>query len=198
MKNCIYIPGLGEAFNDQSVLQYAERLKNAMNINDPQAGNIYKIKQEKMTYGDQGKYTSSAVTITQTKAGISEDICRVYELDYRPTLLDEYKNGNIFYKSLLLAGVIVRKFPLVVLRLFVKSNTGYFQVKMRVQAFYSFMILAALGVAGFLLLPAAISFILEKLQVVHIKMISTNHTILAAVAIMKTVFHYILAISALV
>src|SRR5215813_14214312 len=103
MKNCIYIPGLGEAFSEQNAAQYVERLKNAMDINDPEPANKYDTKQEKIQYGDNPKYAASTLTLTRTKGETCEEICRVFEFDYKPTLLDEYKNKNIFYRSFLLA-----------------------------------------------------------------------------------------------
>src|SRR5579859_2035870 len=200
MTNCIYIAGLGEAFSEQDIVHCVTRFKNELDFNDPDPANKYEIKQEQIQYGGDEKYLTSRLSITRKKGQGEDVIYRFYDFDFKPVLLEEYKKASIFYKSLLLFWVIVRKIPLAVWRLFAKSGTGYFMVRMRIQALYAIVLLGILGLSGLLLLPAAVTFIVEKMQVIHLnnlKFFNEHTTLLRMTEWLKNIFHVVLSVSAL-
>ncbi len=187
MKICIYIPGLGEAFNSQSVLSYATRFMHELDNNNPDPKVKYELKVEKIKYADSDEAQTNKVSIIEIKANQRYTTYQFYDFSYTATLTSDYKSYNVLIKSLFLGVVILKKLPLVFWRLFFPSGTGYFMKRMRLQSFYAFLLLTILALGGMFLLPSAIGFIVDKLK----------PTAFANMVWLKRFFDAILSLSAL-
>ncbi|HVU95452.1 MAG TPA: hypothetical protein VHE34_09515 [Puia sp.] len=198
MKVCIFIKGMNEAFNKQTVSSYASRLKNEIEENSLGTGIKYVIKQENLLYESEENSRTNCVSIVSQREGKEDVLYKFYEFEYTSILRENYNGKSVFIKSLLLAVVIARKLPLVFMRLFKRSGTGYFMLRMRLQAMYAIVILGILGLSGFLLLPSVVAYIVELMKVVSLNEVFKNDPrLLQLTQLLKLLSHVILALSAL-
>lgn len=146
----IYISGLGQSFFQESVEKYATRFKNELNYNS--LGVKYDLKTEKITYSDDNE--STVVSIIETKDNKEKIVYKFYDFKYRDSLTKNFKSYNILFKNILLLLLVVKKFPLLLRRLFVfdsYSRTG--------QTFYVFSIFFVISLAILFLIPSSFVFV---------------------------------------
>lgn len=146
----IYISGLGQSFFQESVEKYAARFKNELNYNS--LGVKYDLKTEKITYSDDNE--STVVSIIETKDNKENIVYKFYDFKYRDSLTKNFKSYNILFKNLLLLLLVVKKFPLLLRRLFIfdsYSRTG--------QTFYVFSIFFVISLAILFLIPSSFVFV---------------------------------------
>lgn len=146
----IYISGLGQSFFQESVEKYATRFKNELNYNS--LGVKYDLKTEKITYSDDNE--STVVSIIETKDNKENIVYKFYDFKYRDSLTKNFKSYNILFKNILLLLLVVKKFPLLLRRLFVfdsYSRTG--------QTFYVFSIFFVISLAILFLIPSSFVFV---------------------------------------
>lgn len=146
----IYISGLGQSFFQESVEKYATRFKNELNYNS--LGVKYDLKTEKITYSDDNE--STVVSIIETKDNKENIVYKFYDFKYRDSLTKNFKSYNILFKNLLLLLLVVKKFPLLLRRLFIfdsYSRTG--------QTFYVFSIFFVISLAILFLIPSSFVFV---------------------------------------
>ena len=146
----IYISGLGQSFFQESVEKYATRFKNELNYNS--LGVKYDLKTEKITYSDDNE--STVVSIIETKDNKENIVYKFYDFKYRDSLTKNFKSYNILFKNILLLLLVVKKFPLLLRRLFVfdsYSRTG--------QTFYVFSIFFVISLAILFLIPSSFFFV---------------------------------------
>lgn len=146
----IYISGLGQSFFQESVEKYAARFKNESNYNS--LGVKYDLKTEKITYSDDNE--STVVSIVETIDDKENIVYKFYDFKYRDSLTKNFKSYNILFKNLLLLLLVVKKFPLLLRRLFIfdsYSRTG--------QTFYVFSIFFVISLAILFLIPSSFVFV---------------------------------------
>jgi len=149
MKIGIYISGLGQSFVNETVEKYAERLMNEMSFNTN--GVEYEIKMEKINYKSERE--STVVSICE-KSEQSRIVYKLYDFEYHQILTEKFTSYSLFLKNLWLLLLVVRKFPLVVKRLFAPASYNR-----PFQTFYLFLIFLIISFAVIFMLPATISVV---------------------------------------
>lgn len=144
----IYITGLGQSFQQESVEKYAARFKNEMNIN---SDSTFDLKVEKVNYTDG--QISTVVNIINTSRN-NEIVYKFYDFKYKDLLTQRFNKYNILVKNFFLFFLVVRKFPIILLRLF-KSDS----YRRTGQTFYVFGIFFLVSIAILFLLPSVILFV---------------------------------------
>ncbi|MDP3556261.1 MAG: hypothetical protein Q8T03_02740 [Bacteroidota bacterium] len=118
MKVGIYIPGLGQSFQQESVVKYATRLMNELSYN--KTGVTYELKTEKINYS--GAKESNVVSILENTTETQKTVYKLYEFKYSDLLTCKFNKYNIFIKSLSLLWLVIKKAPLLITRLFARGN----------------------------------------------------------------------------
>lgn len=144
----IYITGLGQSFQQESIEKYAAIFKNELNVN---SDDVYCCKIEKVHYTDD-QISTVVNIINQSKN--DEIVYKFYEFKYNDLLTEKFSTYNIFLKNLFLLFLVVRKFPLLFIRLF-KSES----YRRAGQTFYVFGIFFMISMAIIFLLPSLILFV---------------------------------------
>ena len=150
----IYITGLGQSFHQESVEKYATRFKNELNYNAQ--GVKYDLKTEKVTYSEENE--STVVSIIETKNNEQKVVYKFYDFKYRESLIKNFNSYTILYKNFLLLLLVIKKFPLLLRRLFI--NDSYNRTG---QTFYVFFIFFIISLAILFLIPSTFVFVKEFL-----------------------------------
>lgn len=153
MPTAIYISGLGQSANKESVEKYAVRYIKELEYST--SGIKYYTKVEKVYYNDD--QSSLAVKIYQhSKEQLKSDkdtlVYTFYDFEYNELLNQKFQNKNLVAKNLALLLLVVRKFPRIIASLFKK--TTYTKGG---QTFYMFLIFLIMATAIIFLLPSIIS-----------------------------------------
>lgn len=114
MKVGIYLSGLGEAFLQDSALDYTQRLMHEMSYNI--TGVTYGLKAEKIVYAD--KKESNVISIIEQEDGVEKIVYRMYEFKYAPLLTRRFNTYNILVKNFMLFVLVIKKIPLLIKRMF--------------------------------------------------------------------------------
>lgn len=149
MKIGIYISGLGQSFVNESVEKYAERLKNEISFST--TGIEYEIKKEKINYA--ADRDSTVVSICE-KNEQSKVVYKIYDFKYHGILTEKFNSYSLILKNLWLLLLVLRKFPLVIKRLFAPESYNR-----PFQTLYLFSIFMIIASAVLLMLPATLSVI---------------------------------------
>lgn len=149
MPIAIYISGLGQSTNKESVEKYAARYIKELEYST--SGINYYTKVEKIYYNDQ---SSLAVRIYQhPKEQLKSDndtiIYTFFDFEYNELLNQKFQNKNLVAKNIALLLLVVRKFPRIIYSLFKK--TTYTKGG---QTFYMFLIFLIMALAVLLLIPS--------------------------------------------
>jgi len=152
MKIGIYISGLGQTFVNETVEKYAERLKNEMSYNT--TGIEYEIKKENINYSIEKD--STVVSICE-KGEQGKVIYKIYDFKYHEILTEKFNSYSLVLKNLWLFLLVMKKFPLVIKRLF--SPESY---NRPFQTLYLFLIFFILAFSVLLALPAIFEVILTS------------------------------------
>lgn len=145
MKIGIYISGLGIS-KSNSVENYAERLKNEINFNTN--GYQYETKIEKIHYSKSRE--STVVSIVEKKSP-ENPVYKFYDFKYNEILTEDFKGRTLIYKSLWLFALVIRKFPLIIKRIFIPQNYSK-----PGQLMYVFSIFLILSLSLVLMFPAVL------------------------------------------
>jgi hypothetical protein len=153
MPTAIYISGLGQSANKESVEKYAARYIKELEYST--SGINYYTKVEKIYYNDD--QSSLAVRIYQrTKEHPKSDkdtlLYSFYDFEYNELLNQKFQNKNLLFKNIALLLLVIRKFPRVIMSL---SNKTAF--KKGGQTFYMFFLFLMMGFTVLFLLPSIIS-----------------------------------------
>jgi hypothetical protein len=149
-KTGIYIAGLGQSFVQESVEKYATRFKNELSYTT--TGTSYEVKSEKINYSENK--VSSVVSIIEKKEGKEKIVYKFYEFNYRSILIQKFNGYNILFKNFFLFILVVKKFPMLLRRLFV--NDSYNRTG---QTFYVFTIFFIISLAILFLIPSTFVFV---------------------------------------
>jgi hypothetical protein len=143
----IYITGLGETFNQESVEKYAARFKNELDYNT--LGSFFELKTEKINYSQDKECTS--VSIIERKDNVEKTIYKFYDFKYREIITAKFNRYNILNKNVVLFILVVKKFPILLKRLFFYN--GYNRTG---QTFYVFVIFLIISLAILFMIPSAL------------------------------------------
>lgn len=147
----IYISGLGQSFHNENVEKYAERFRNELHSNE--TGSVYELKSEIITYAE--KKTAKVVRLVTTGAHEKQTVAYTfYEFEYHELMTERFKKQNILLKNLILFGLVFKKSPQLIKRLFVHDNYNRPYL-----SFYAFFILIIVSCAIILLLPATMDMV---------------------------------------
>jgi hypothetical protein len=145
----IYISGLGQSFVQDPVEKYMGRLMNEMSYNT--RGIDYEMKIDKVSYAKDKKTT--VVSICQK--GIPEKVVyKMYDFQYRELLIEKFNGNSLIAKNFWLFLLVIRKFPLVIKRLFIRDS--YARPFQTLYLFGLFLLIASFCV---LMLPATIEVV---------------------------------------
>jgi hypothetical protein len=153
MKTGIYISGLGQSFQQESVEKYATRMVNEYRYNHTKIQ--FSSKTEKITYNGQ---ESLVVNIIKQTGDTSEVIYKLYEFKYHEILTGRFNALNILFKNFMLLLLVIKKFPVLLYRTF--RSSGYSHPGQTIYLFFIFLIIAASIV---FILPVALGVILNFL-----------------------------------
>ncbi|WP_291284995.1 hypothetical protein [Flavobacterium sp.] len=155
----IYITGLGQSANNESIEKYAERLRNELSYKSE--GTTYITKIEKTLYHPD-KETTVVSIFRKDKNEVDKKkvlIYKIYDFPYHKILTDRFQHYNIIVKNLILFGLILKKIPQIIARLFIRN--GFDQP---VQTFYAFLILFTVSACILLLIPGCIELIINTTE----------------------------------
>lgn len=150
MPTAIYISGLGQSANKESVEKYAVRYIKELEYST--SGINYYTKVEKIYYNDD--QSSLAVRIFQhpkdeQKSDKDTLIYTFYDFEYNELLNQKFQNKNLLFKNLALLLLVIRKFPRVIMSL--SNKTAFTKGG---QTFYMFLIFLIMALAVLLLIPS--------------------------------------------
>jgi hypothetical protein len=150
MPTAIYISGLGQSANKESVEKYAARYIKELEYST--SGINYYTKVEKIYYNDD--QSSLAVRIfqhpkEQQKSDKDTLIYTFYDFEYNELLNQKFQNKNLLFKNLALLLLVIRKFPRVIMSL--SNKTAFTKGG---QTFYMFLIFLIMALAVLLLIPS--------------------------------------------
>ena len=160
MPTAIYISGLGQSANKESVEKYAARYIKELEYST--SGINYYTKAEKIYYNDD--QSSLAVRIFQhpkeeQKSDKDTLIYTFYDFEYNELLNQKFQNNNLFLKNLALLLLVMRKLPSLITSLFKRrtyTKGG--------QTFYMFLLFLIMALAVLLLLPS-FTIVFDKLNI---------------------------------
>ncbi|GAA5098599.1 hypothetical protein GCM10023210_34950 [Chryseobacterium ginsengisoli] len=161
MKIGIYISGLGQLNDNNSVEKYAERLKNEMNFNTRYLQ--YQTKTEKINYT---KDKESIIVSIYEKSSPSEIIYKFYDFRYHEILTEKFNGRSLIFKSFWLLLLVIGKFPLIIKRIF--SPASYSRP---FQLFYVFSIFLVLSFSLVLMIPAVLEIMTNTFKENHIDLL---------------------------
>jgi hypothetical protein len=147
----IYFSGLGHSFVNENVEKYAERLKNEISYET--TGISYELKLEEIAFGATQK--STVVTISEKESG--KEIYRFYDFPYRSVLTERFNKFPVLLKNFWLFLLVLRKFPLVFFRLFIRKDYSR-----PFQAVYVFGIFLMIACVTLMMLPATLGVLNSK------------------------------------
>jgi hypothetical protein len=153
MPTGIYIAGLGQSSNKESVEKYTAHYIKELEYST--SGKNYYTKVEKIYYNED--QSSLAVRIyqhpkEQQKSDKDTLLYSFYDFEYNELLNQKFQNKNLFLKNLALLLLVTRKLPRLITNLFKKrtyTKGG--------QTFYMFLIFLMMAFAVLFLLPSIIS-----------------------------------------
>ena len=158
----IYITGLGQSFNNETVEKYAERVVNELKFNT--TGIDYLLEVEKKTYGVNNRETTLVNIYKTDWVKPQELVYRLYDFKYHEILTERFNKNNILIKSSILLTLVIKKIPQVVKRLFIRD--GYTKPYL---ALYAFVMLLIVSMSIFFLFPAIIDVLVEIIgKVTHL------------------------------
>lgn len=157
MPTAIYISGLGQSTNKESVEKYAARYIKELEYST--TGINYYTRVEKIYYNED--QSSLAVRIYQhsrelLKSDKDNLLYTVYDFEYNDLLIQKFQNKNLLFKNTTLLLLVIRKLPRLITSLFKKKT-----YTKGGQTFYMFLIFLIMALAVLLLLPSMLSLINE-------------------------------------
>ena len=157
MPTAIYISGLGQSTNKESVEKYAARYIKELEYST--SGINFYTKVEKVYYNDD--QSSLAVKIYQhpkekQKSNKDTVIYTFYDFEYNELLIQKFQNKNLLLKNLALLLLVIRKLPRLITSLFKKKT-----YTKGGQTFYMFLLFLVMALAILFLLPSMLSLINE-------------------------------------
>jgi hypothetical protein len=153
MPTGIYIAGLGQSSNKESVEKYAERYIKELEYST--SGINFYTKVEKIYYNDdQSSLVVKIYQHTKEKQKSNQDnlIYAFYDFEYNELLNQKFQNKNLFLKNLALLLLVTRKLPRLITSLFKKrtyTKGG--------QTFYMFLLFLIMSLAVLLIIPSLLS-----------------------------------------
>lgn len=151
----IYISGLGQSTNKESVEKYAARYIKELEYST--AGINYYTKVEKIYYSDD--QSSLAVKIFQhskhqQKSDKDTIIYTFYDFEYSELLIQKFQNKNLLFKNIALLFLVTRKLPSLLTSLFKKKT-----YTKGGQTFYMFLLFLIMALAIVLVIPSLLGFV---------------------------------------
>lgn len=156
MKRAIYIPGLGHEQLDISVKAYAQRMTKAIDEQNSNASNTYRIESSDREYDGSGN-VADVVSIFEINQGNEIEIYRFFEFKYGSFLTHRYRESNILLKFVTLLLVLLTRFSSVVKSIF--SFRDQIDGRSKVQAFYFVIMYVLLACYLVFLIPSLLTFV---------------------------------------
>ncbi|MGV1013278.1 MAG: hypothetical protein ACOYBS_12610 [Flavobacterium sp.] len=155
MPTAIYIAGLGQSTNKESVEKYAARYSKELEYSS--SGINFYTKVEKIYYNDD--QSSLAVKIYQHPKGEQKSdkdtlVYTFYDFEYNELLNQKFQNKNLFLKNIALLLLVIRKLPRVIMSL--SNKTAYTKGS---QTFYMFILFLIMALAIVLVIPSLLGFV---------------------------------------
>lgn len=155
MKIGVYIPGLGQSFSSESLNKYVERFTNELKSSN--LGVKYTLKIESTPFAEEKE--SKLITIYEKQNEENVPIYRFYEFRYIDILVTKFKAWSVLTRNLWLLLLVLRKFPLIIYRVFYRESYSR-----PWQIIYVFGIFLILSLSVLLLIPATIAFARDSFQ----------------------------------
>ena len=156
MKRAIYIPGLGHEQLDISVKAYAQRMMKAIDEQNHNPSNTYRIESSDREYDGSGN-VADVVSIFEINQGKEKEVYRFFEFKYGNFLTSRYRESNILFKFVTLLLVLLTRFSSVLKSLL--SFRDQIDGKSKVQAFYYVILYIILACYLVILIPSLLTFL---------------------------------------
>ena len=155
MPTAIYIAGLGQSTNKESVEKYAARYSKELEYST--SGINFYTKIEKIYYNDD--QSSLAVRIYEHPKGEQKSdkdtvVYTFYDFEYNELLNQKFQNKNLFLKNIALLLLVIRKLPRLISSLFKKKT-----YTKGGQTFYMFLLFFVMSIAVLLILPSILTLL---------------------------------------
>jgi hypothetical protein len=155
MKAIIYLPGLGVSITDQPVESITQRLRQAIDINNPDGKKKYDIEMRKATFGYNNELTTNVCTILEDGKRVTD----VFEYSYAKELTDRFEKQNMLFKTLeLLMTLLVNSWSVLK---GITTGTGLSK-KDKLQTLYVIAILTVITLFGVILISSLPAFIAQS------------------------------------
>lgn len=154
MATAIYISGLGQSANKESIEKYAARYIKELEYST--TGKTYYTKVDKIYYNEDQSSLAVRIYAHSKKDNTSTSntlVYTFYDFEYNDLLNQKFLTKSILAKNLALLLLVIRKFPTLITSLF--RTTTYHK---RAQTFYMFMIFLAMSLAVLLIIPSLFGF----------------------------------------
>jgi hypothetical protein len=138
----VFLPAIGRAWDDPSIEGIARRIANVIDTGARYVKAKAKVRVQDQTYGDQGEFKTRVCTVFKTEDDKDSPVIDIYGMDYAATLTSHYQDRSLLYKSLFVALMIIRSFPLAVAQFWRAGKT----VRENIQLAYGAAILSLLVV----------------------------------------------------
>ncbi|MGB0838424.1 MAG: hypothetical protein ACPGRE_10015 [Flavobacteriaceae bacterium] len=150
MKVGIYISGLGQTLNNDSVVDYAERIKNELKFNTN--GEEFELEQQEVSYHKEKRTT--VVSIFQKLDQEKKLVYKLYDFEYHQMLTDRFNKFSLLKKNFWLLLLVLQKGPMLFWRIFKRDafNRPF-------QTLYIFGIFFLIASSLLLMVPASLSLI---------------------------------------
>lgn len=185
MKRAIYIPGLGREQFGMTVKAYAQRMKKALDEQNPDSANTYRLEAGEREYDGEGNIAET-VSIFESGASGEKEIYRFYEFQYSAFLTGGFREANILRRFSFLLLLLGSRSWSVLKSLMTLSNQIDYMAKL--QALYFALIYCALALYLVFLVPSLLALLIsfgggiEQLQPVVGKLEAYETAIKAIVA----------------
>lgn len=156
----IYISGLGQSTNKESVEKYATRYIKELEYSTTGINDYTKV--EKIYYSDdQSSLAAKIVQHSKEQQKNDKDtvVYTFFDFEYNELLIQKFQNKNLLFKNIALLLLVIRKFPRLFISLFKKQT--YCK---GAQTFYMFFIFLIMALAVLLLIPS-ITLLFDKFNI---------------------------------
>src|ERR1041385_1035195 len=159
MKAIIYLPGLGVSITDQPVESISQRIRQAVDINNPVGKKKYDIRMRKETFGYKNDLTTNVCTILEDGKPVTD----LFEYSYARELTNRFENQNMLYKVLeLLITLFINSWSVLK---GITLGTGLSK-KDKLQTLYVIVILTVIALFGLTLISALPAFIADSTDLI--------------------------------
>ncbi len=159
----IYLPGLPQVDEKQSLHSFAYRVKKSLDINSTLEKDRYELEVKKTNYGKDKEQECNIATIFKINDHGKIKVYDIYELSYCNDLIRKFEELNHLYKTILLFSAVMAKLPRFLFAVFSHTAKGI-RLRDKIQTLYVGCILFCISFYGIMLFTALIVSVEEPMS----------------------------------